>query len=45
MPDWFRSRPYSVTAPAMASSRHRFRVRKLSVLIGASISTASSVIA
>ena len=37
------SRPYSVTAPAIASSRHRFSVRKSSVLIGASVSSASSV--
>jgi SAM-dependent methyltransferase len=32
MPDWVRPRPNSVTAPAMASSRHRFSVRKSSVL-------------
>ena len=41
--DWFRSRPNSVTAPAMASSRQRFSVRKSSVLIGAFSSIASSV--
>jgi hypothetical protein len=35
-----RSRPYSVTAPAIASSRHRFSVRNSSVLIFASDSTA-----
>ncbi len=44
MPDWLRPRPNSVTAPAMASSRHRFSVRKSSVLMGAFISSARSVI-
>ena len=43
--DWLRPRPYSVTAPAMASSRQRFSRRKSSVLMGASVCTASSVIA
>ena len=40
-----RSRAYSVTAPAIASSRQRFSMRKSSVLTGAFSSTASSVIA
>ena len=35
--------PYSVTALAMASSRHRFRMRKSPTLIGAPVSTARSV--
>jgi hypothetical protein len=39
------STPVLVTAFAMASSRHRFSVPKSSVLIGAPISTANSVIA
>ena len=43
--DWLRSRPYSVTAPAIASSRQRFSTRKSSVLMGASVCTASSVMA
>ena len=37
------SRPYSVTAPAMASSRHRFSVRKSAAVIAAFASMASSV--
>ena len=44
IPNWLRSRPYSVTAPAMASSRHRLSVRNSSALIDAPVSTASSVI-
>ena len=38
------SDPYSVTAAAMASSRHRFRMRKSSAADGRVHSTAISVI-
>ena len=43
--DWLLSRPYSVTAPAIASPRHRFSARKSSVPMVARVSTASWVIA
>ena len=41
--DCWLSRGYIVTALAMASSRHRLSVRKSSVLIGALVSRARSV--